>query len=178
MSLLDTILNNSGAVSQLAKSFNLGEGEVTEVIKNVAPALSQGLQQNTQRPGGLDSLVAALEKGSHSRYLDEPSVLAEESAREDGNNILGHILGNKEVSRKVASHASNNTGVGSDIVEKLLPMVASLAMGALSKQKSGITLQAGASGSIGDVLGSFLGADKDDGGFGDLLGMAGKILGR
>ena len=60
--------------------------------------------------------------------------MKEESTLLDGNAILGHLFGSKDVSRAVASHASQKTGIGSDVLKKLLPLVATMAMGSLSKQ--------------------------------------------
>jgi hypothetical protein len=54
------------------------------------------------------------------------SLLAD---RADGNGILGHILGSKDVSRQVAAQASARTGIGADVLKKMLPLVATLAMG-------------------------------------------------
>jgi len=44
---------------------------------------------------------------------------------QDGNGILGHIFGSKDVSREVAARASAQSGVGADVLKKLLPIGAS-----------------------------------------------------
>ena len=62
-------------------------------------------------------------------------------------------------------------------MKKLLPLVASLAMGGLSKQASAANNQASGN-QLTDVLGSFLDADGDGSALDDLMGMAGKFLGR
>lgn len=60
--------------------------------------------------------------------MAEPQTIA------DGNNILGHLFGSKDVSRAVAGQAATKTGLGADVLKKLLPLVATMAMGSLSKQ--------------------------------------------
>ena len=183
--LLETILGaqNGGAVSQIARQFGLGESQVTDIIGQLAPTLGRGLQANTQASGGLDSLLDALQKGNHSRYVDDPSTLGRPEATDDGNSILGHILGSKEVSRELAGRAANNTGVDSGIIKKILPLIAGLVMGGLSKQtdqtgQPGQARQAQSGNQITDVLGSFLDADGDGSALDDLISMAGKFLGR
>ncbi len=45
----------------------------------------------------------------------------DDTAVSDGNNILGHILGSKDVSRAVADRASANTGIDSGMLKQMLP---------------------------------------------------------
>ncbi len=99
----------------------------------------------------------------------------------DGNGILGHLFGSKDVSRNVATRASANTGIGADILKKMLPMVASLAMGALSQKAAGSPMQGaqaqeqnqGQSSGLGG-LASLLDFDGDGSIADDLLGIAAK----
>ena len=87
--------------------------------------------------------------------------------------------GSKEVSRQVASHASQQTGVSSDILKKMLPVVATMVMGGLSKQSNtGGGALAGLLGGASkqqsggqSLLTSFLDADGDGSVADDLLGM-------
>src|SRR5688572_23451716 len=113
MSLLDTILsaNNGAAVGQIAQKLGIPESVAKQAAGALAPALSRGIQRNTKQPGGLESLLGALGSGKHEKYVDKPEVIAEEESIADGNAILGHILGSKDVSRNVAAAASTQTGV-------------------------------------------------------------------
>jgi hypothetical protein len=147
MNLLDVVLNanNGSAVSQLASQFGLKENQATSAIQSLLPALAGGLQRNVSQ-GGLSDLLGALTTGQHQRYLDDPSALTSEAAREDGNKILGHILGSKDVSRQVAAQASTRTGISESVLKQMLPALASVAMGALSRQTSSSSTSAGLSG--------------------------------
>jgi hypothetical protein len=170
MDLLDSILNakGGGAVSQLASQFGLREDQAASAIQSLIPSLAGGLQRNISQ-GGLENLLDALTKGQHQRYLDDPSTLNTDSVREDGNGILGHILGSKDVSRQVAAIASARTGISDSVLKQMLPAVAALAMGALSKGTSAQTAAAGAS-EIGSAAASSGGAD--------ILGMLTPFLDR
>jgi len=185
MNLLETILSASGgsAIGTIAKNLGLDASQADAVLKQLAPALGRGIQRNTGNQDGLDSLLGALNKGGHERYLDQPESITDDAAINDGNGILGHIFGNKDVSRKVASHAAQQTGVSDSLIKKMLPMVASLAMGALAKQnraQPGFANNAAptnqGNSAMGNMLSSFLDADKDGSVMDDLLGMAGKFL--
>jgi hypothetical protein len=183
MDLLNMILNagGGGAVRQLSQNFGLDEKQTSSAITNLLPALGQGLARNASQPGGLESLIGALTSGGHERYLDNFKSLSDENTVRDGNGILGHILGSKDVSRRVASNASAQTGIGADILKKMLPVVASMAMGALSKQqRTGTGAQAleGSSSQSGlmGMLGQFLDANQDGSVVDDVIGMASKFL--
>lgn len=66
---------------------------------------SQEIQSNTSDKAGLESLVSALSNGNHQSYADYPDSISDPAATADGNSILGHIPGSKEVSRNVAGEA-------------------------------------------------------------------------
>ncbi len=181
MDLLSMLLNQGGggAVRQLAENFGLSEDQAISAVSNLVPALGQGLARNASTPGGLEGLLGALTGGGHQRYLEDPSILGQEDTVQDGNGILGHILGSKDVSRQVAQQASDRTGVGADILKKMLPIVATMVMGNLSRQAVGSpgTAQAGpAGGDLMGMLGQFLDSNRDGSVVDDVLGMASRFF--
>jgi hypothetical protein len=182
MDLLSMILNagGGGAVKQLSRNFGLDSDQTSSAISNLLPALGQGLARNASQPGGLESLLGALSSGRHERYVDDLETLGSQDTVRDGNGILGHILGSKDVSRRVAGRAASATGVGESVLKKMLPVVAAMAMGALSKQRAGGNVQAlnntPAQEGLMGMLGQFLDADKDGSVVDDVLGMASKFL--
>ena len=183
MDLLQMLMDaqEGQAVQQLGKSVGLGQDDAASAVKNLLPALAAGLKRNTSQQGGPEGLMGALSGGSHQRYLDEPASLSSEATIKDGNGILGHLLGSKDVSRQVAARASAKTGIGADVLKKMLPLVAAMAMGGLSKQaKSGALGSASQAGKGGllDMLTPMLDSDKDGSVVDDVMGMLGKTFGR
>lgn len=185
MNLLEAIMGaqGGGAVRQMGQNFGLGEDQTKSALSALLPALSSGLKRNTSSQDGLSGLLGALGSGKHDRYLDQPELLGQTSTRDEGNGILGHLLGSKDVSRQVASRASAQTGIGSDVLKQMLPVVATMVMGSLSKQTQGNSSFQGAlggkqapdSGLMG-MLGPMLDADGDGSVADDLLGMASKFF--
>jgi hypothetical protein len=191
MGLIDSILgaNNGAAVSQIAGKLGIPESVATKAASALTPALSRGLQRNAEKPGGLESLLGALESGQHEKYVDQPEVIGDEPSIADGNAILGHILGSKDVSRNVAGDAASKTGVDADTLKKMLPMLATVAMGALAKQTKGGSGTSGLVGGSGSnplsglqtagglgALTQFLDSDKDGDPMDDVLNMAKKFF--
>ncbi|MEL6871025.1 MAG: DUF937 domain-containing protein [Pseudomonadota bacterium] len=185
MSILETILKSQGGnlVKQVAGNLNLNEGQAGAAIAQMLPVLTQGLKNNVSKPNGLESLMGALQGGQHSRYVEDPASLNSADTVRDGNAILGHLLGSKDVSRQVASTAAQKTGLDAGVLKKMLPMVAAMTMGSLSKESKGGALASllggGASGgqSAGaSMLGSFLDKDNDGVDVGDMLSLAKKFF--
>ena len=183
MDLMDLLKASGGesGLGQLAQTVGLDSSDTSNLIKALAPALMRGVQKNAASDAGA-GLSKALQTGGHERYIDNPELLAAEETRQDGNNILGHIFGSKDVSRNVAAVASKDTGIDPGLIKKALPLLATLAMGAMSKKTSGgreigPAASAGGLGSLGDLIGGLGGGSKDDGiGLDDVLGMARKFF--
>ena len=183
MSILETILKSQqgGLVKQVANNLKLEEGQAGAAIAQLLPALTQGIKNNVQQPSGLESLLGAIKGGAHTRYVEEPQRLAEPDTIRDGNAILGHLLGSKDVSRKVAADVAQKTGVDVGTLKQMLPMVAAMAMGSLSKESKGGALAAllggGGSQSAGaSLLSGFLDKDNAGSAVDNLLGMARKFF--
>lgn len=181
MDLLNILLEQGGgqSVQQLAKNFGLNQTQTAAAVSNLLPILGQALARNASSQGGLESLLGALTGGNHRRYLEDPSLMTQEETRLDGNGILGHILGSKDVSRQVARQTSERTGIGVDVVKKMLPMVAALAMGALGRQTSSIQGAAPAgsdAGGLAGMMGQFLDSNRDGSVADDLLGLAARLF--
>ena len=184
MNILDSIMNagNGAAVRQIGSQVGLNEAQTASALSALVPALSAGVRQNLQTPEGLSGMIGALSTGSHQRYVDNPSTLGDAAAVEEGNGILGHILGSKDVSRRVATDAAAQTGLGADVMKRMLPLVATLVMGAMSRQAtaSGTSpLSTGAgTGGLLDMLGGALDSNRDGSAVDDIAGMLGRTFGR
>lgn len=187
--LLDLLAGAQGqaAKQQLGQQFGLNDNMTQQALQALIPALSAGLKSNAQKQGGIESLLGALNKGNHSRYLDEPSLLGQLEAKTEGNGILGHLLGSKDMSRSVASHAAQKTGLDSGLLKKMLPIVATVVMGSLSKrsqQPDTVSQLAGLLGGgqrqqssgLGGLLGGLLGGGQKQAAQSNGLGALGALF--
>ena len=168
MNLLDMIMSaqGGGVAQQAGAQLGLNQQQSQSAIAALLPAISSALKQNTAKPEGLAGLLGALQNGSHGQYLDNAQAVAQPSAMTDGNAILGHLFGSKDVSRAVAGHAAQQTGLDTSILKKMLPMVAAMAMGSLSKQTSQPSM---AQGLAGLAMGQLMGGGQKASGLGGLL---------
>ena len=168
-------------IAAIGRQFGLDEQQTQAAFDALAPVVAAGVRRNTQSDGGLADLLGALSGGSHARYLDEPDVLTSPDAVNEGNAILGHVFGSKDVSRGVAQQLSASSGIGESVLKKLLPIIAAMVMGQIAKSATGGSSRDGTSGGgsgggLGDILGGMLGgggsaqSGGSGGGLGDILG--------
>ena len=163
--LLDMIMQaQGGQVAQNAGSqLGLNAKQSQSAIAALLPAISSALKNNTQSPQGLQSLLGALQSGQNAQFLDKADLYNSPDIRNQGNAILGKLFGSKEVSRAVAGQAAKQSGIGADIPKKMLPMVATMAMGSLTKQSQQPSMAS-------QLAGLALGGGQQSGGLGSLLG--------
>lgn len=184
MNMLESIMNagSGAAVRQLGSQLGLDDAQTASALSALVPALSAGLRQNAQSPDGLSGLISALSSGAHQRYIDDPAVLGDAATVADGNGILGHVFGSKDVSRQVAAQAGAQTGLGPEVMKRMLPLVATLVMGAMSRQAApgGGPSPASGTGAGGllEMLGGALDRNRDGSALDDVLGTIGRTLGR
>lgn len=180
MDLMDLLKSAGGdaGIGEIAKNLGLSSGDAGGLLKALTPALTRGFQRQSESSDGLAGLAAALQKGSHQRYLEDPKALVSDETRMDGNKILGHLFGSKDGSRNVAAHAAEQSGISASLIKKALPFVASLVMGAVSKKSdSGRKLTDASGGALGSLAGMFLSKGGDDGfGMDDVINIAKKLF--
>ena len=128
---------NGQGIDALARQFNLSQQQAQAAVEALLPAFSQGLKRNTADPYGIGAFVQAVASGNHGKYFEDAAKAFAPQGVDEGNGILGHLFGSKEVSRAVAAQAAQATGLGQQLLQQMLPVIASMVMGGLAKQVSG-----------------------------------------
>ncbi len=165
------VLKQSGAIGTVAQQLGVNEQIAQAGAAALLPAILGGFKKTAQaQPSGLEGLGGLLGQLGGGGLLD--SVLSPEPTPvEKGNDVLGQIFGSKDVSRSVAGHAAEQTGIDSSLLKKMLPILAMLVAGYMAKQAGGEQ-----GGGLGGLIGSVLGGGQASGG-GGLGGMLGNVLG-
>lgn len=145
--LVDGILEQLGptGMAQIARGLGADESAVGGAIAAAIPAIIAGMANNTRQDDGAESLSTALNDHSPSVFEDLGSLLGGGGAS-DGAKILGHVLGQRRPA--VEENIANQSGVNIDLIMKLLPILAPLVMGYLSKQKQSQGLDPGSIGAM------------------------------
>lgn len=146
---------NGNGMQALAQQFGLSQQQAQSAVEALLPAFSQGLKRNTSDPYGLGSFMTAMASGQHAKYFEDASRAFSPQGVDEGNGILGHLFGSKDLSRAVASQAAQASGVSQQILQQMLPAVASMMMGGLFKQTTNQMQAAGGFGG-GNPLGEII----------------------
>ncbi len=167
MSAYDEILG-SLPIDQIASELGAQPQEVEQASAAILPALLGGLDANAN-DGGAGSILQAL--GQHDPSLLDGGVDLSQVDSSDGQAIASHIFGGNEEEVIARLGGSGASGVGGQLVKKLLPILAPIVLSWLAKQVlgragGGATQSAGGSGGggLGDILGSILGGGGLGGG--------------
>ena len=190
---LIAILQQTGGISAIASQLGIPPAMAEAGASALLPAIVGGFSKQTEAPsgadagGGLGSLIGML--GGLGGAGLAANVLGPETTNVDkGNDVLGQIFGSKDVSRTVATHASNQTGIDPALLKKMLPILAMLVAGYMAhaggaQQGDQPSNGGGMGGMLTSVLGSVLGggaaAAPVGGGQvgGGMGGMLGSLLG-
>jgi hypothetical protein len=145
--LVDGILDQLGpaGVTQIAGSLGVDEEAIGPVVAAAIPAILGGMANNTRQPQGAESLSRALEDHSPTIFDDLGGLLGG-GGLADGAKILGHVFGNRQPN--VERNLAGQSGLSLDVIMKLLPILAPLVMGYLSREKQSRGLDAGGLGSV------------------------------
>ncbi len=154
------LLQQMGGIQSMARELGVDESQAMAGAAALIPAILGGFKKQAQaQPTGLEGLAGMLGGLGGGGLLDD--VLAPQPTNVGrGNDVLGQIFGSREVSRTVAQNAATGTGLDPALLKKMLPILAMLVAGYMSRQSQAAApqAQAPAGGGLGDLLGGMLGA--------------------
>ncbi|HXT08088.1 MAG TPA: DUF937 domain-containing protein [Roseiarcus sp.] len=132
MNLNDIIQSAQGGagLQNLGGAFGLTPEQTQAAVQAIIPALSHGLQRAAQNPGALGGVISEMASGAHAGSYVDPAQTG--AAVDAGSGALGQIFGGPAVTSEIANQISRVSGLDPQIIGKLLPAVASMALGGLS----------------------------------------------
>jgi hypothetical protein len=163
MNLFEMMMQAQGgnAMQNLSRQFGLSPEQAQSAVESLLPAMSMGMQRQTESVDGLQNFMQMFGGGQYAGFHDADGDGIPDDAVSQGNNVLGALFGSKDMSRAVAAQAAAASGVSDAILKQMMPVVASMLMGGLFK------------GAMGNGLGGLMGQVMQ-GGLGNMPGgMAG-----
>ena len=175
--LIDMIINNPAIAKSIAKQVGIDIEDAGSIIGKLAPILMGGAKSNLNSDKDSGGLIKHIESKKYSDILDKPDEhLKNSNFKEVGDEILAELTGSKENSREVAKHVEKETGVNSSIIKTILPMLAPIVIGVLTKKSSTSLENNSSSTDLTEVLSSLIDQDKDGSIIDDVMGMATKFI--
>jgi hypothetical protein len=154
-------------ISAIGRQFGLDDEQTRAALDALVPVVAAGMRRTAQSPEGLQEVLRQVLTGGYGGSLDDDRAVSFERAKPAGDEVLGQIFGDKQVSREVAQQLSATSGVGAAILKKLLPIVATMVLGTLAKRM----------GSGGAMAGEQVPQPRSDGGGGGLGDILRDVLG-
>lgn len=164
----------------IAEKLGADEGEVGETIRTLVPVLVGGLHENAQN-SDLAGSIAAVASSRAVHGLLDGGISVDQLQQADGNTMVAKIFGGNDANQ-VASALSGAGAGNSDLVQRLLPILAPIVLAYIGKQLAGqktapAQQQDGGGGGMGDVLGSILGGMTGGGSNKSMGSILGDMLG-
>ncbi|MCW5621437.1 MAG: DUF937 domain-containing protein [Burkholderiales bacterium] len=167
------ILAQMGGLQSVARELGVSEAQAASGAEALIPAILGGFKKQAQaQPTGLEGLGGVLGQLGGGGLLDD--VLGSQPTNVSrGNDVLGQIFGSKDVSRTVAQNAASQSGLDTNLLKKMLPMLAMLVAGYMAKQQGGAGQPSPGGGGLGGLLGGLLGGGREASGFASMLDLNG-----
>jgi hypothetical protein len=180
MADLDELFNQI-PTQEIAAKLGVDEGEVNSAVKTLVPALVGGIQHNVAADD-IDStkLESDVAQQGQSGLLDG-GVNVDQVDSNQGDQYIARIFGGND-SNAVASALAGGGAGNSDLIKKLLPILAPIVLAYIGKQLTKNSApaepqaQTSGGGGLGDVLGGILGG-AGGGGDNPLGSILGSVLG-
>ncbi|HET6378099.1 MAG TPA: DUF937 domain-containing protein [Methylocella sp.] len=165
LNLHEILQNAQGgkALDNLASEFGITRDEADSAVRAIVPALSEAIRKRTAEPAAASSFLGILSEGRFLAAFSEPAAAQEKA--ESSSEALRQILGSTQAREAIVLQAASASGIGQDILEKMLPVIASMIFGGLTKSLE--------SQGFGGILAELSKSARKGG----LEGMLGQILG-
>lgn len=153
---VDDFLKNYGpdVTKQMSSNFNVDQGKVKKLIPMLAPLILAGLKKQKDTRGGDERVDHILNKYGDSSVLNNIRDLVSNKAHaESVDPNLGGLLGDTG-GMQAAEALGKNLNINSSTIMKMIPALAPLILGALTKRRD-----TGGKGISG--IGALLDADGD-----------------
>jgi len=184
---IDEFLKSYGpeVTKQMSSNFNVDQGTVQKLIPQLAPLILAGLKKQKDTRGGDERVDHILNKYGDSSVLNNiRDLVANKAQAQDVDPNLGGLLGDAG-GLQAAQALAKKMNLDASTVMKMIPALAPLILGALTKKRDtggkgisgvGALLDADGDGSILDDVAGFLlkggGTTQAKGG-----GLLGSLLG-
>jgi len=160
-------------IAQLAKGSKADESQVESLLTSALPVLMQNMANNASTKEGKDSLTKALSQHAAKTNTTNVTTLLKQADTNDGEKILGHLLGGSK--NDITDALAAKSGLSSKSTLMLLATLAPVLMGLVGNEKEKSSKDSGLDlGDLISVMGGLSGKKKSSGI--DLLDLAGDLL--
>ena len=140
MNLGDMFSTEQGrqAIAAMARQFGLSEAQVGQAVDALLPAFSVGMQNQARSVESFRQLIGSFGGGQHLAAFEYPQLASGSQMLSAGQDFMRQIFGGTEnaaqqIQDQTIRQAAAVTGIGAQVLAKMLPVIASMILGGLFK---------------------------------------------
>jgi hypothetical protein len=145
------------SIAEMARQYGIAQEQAQAGMAALMPAFAEGMRRAASNPADflklMQSYGAMMQAGANTA--------AAQSSLEQGNAILGQLFGSKDLSRAVAAHAAQATGLSTAILKSMLPAMAPKIIEMLFGQMMGGTGSQAGANPFGKILEQMMGGSAN-----------------
>ncbi len=123
--------------ANMARQFGLRPEQVQLAVAALLPAFAMGLQRQAANPNAMTQLFQLMTAGHYQSFFESAAQAFSAQGRQEGQAVVDKLFGSDEVTRRVAQQAAQFSGIGTDVLNQLLPLVAAILAGGMFKTMTG-----------------------------------------
>ena len=121
------------AMENMARQFGLSPQQTQAAMAAAMPAFAMGLQKAATNPEAMAQFARLMTAGHYPNFFESSAQAFSPQAKQEGANVLQQLFGSEEASKRVAQQAAAFSGVATDIMQQVMPLMAAILMGGMAK---------------------------------------------
>ena len=119
---------HGSGLEALTRQYGLDPGQSAKVIEALLPAFALAFQRMALNPAVFADFTRTLTSGNYASYFDNPG---QPNAAAQGAAVVEQLFRSPEAARQVAAQTAALTGVGVQVMQQLVPMIAATIVGGM-----------------------------------------------
>lgn len=120
-------------LAALSRLYGLDQTQANRAIEALLPAFTLAFQRLALNPVALGDLLRAVGSGTYAPFFDNPG---QSQAAKQGAAVLDQLFRSPEGARQVAEQAAALTGVGMQVMQQMMPVLAATIVGGMFRTAS------------------------------------------
>ncbi|TRL32471.1 DUF937 domain-containing protein [Methylosinus sporium] len=131
--IVDIIQSAQGGqiIENLSDRFGLASWQTRAAVDSLLPALVAALSKAAEQPDSLRPLLDAANDAAHRAAFENAEEAHSQASLDGGDAIVAHLFGSAAAAGEVSQLAARESGLRADVLQRLLPVLVSIAAGGL-----------------------------------------------
>lgn len=119
-------------IDNLSDRLGLASWQTEAAVLALAPALAAALRKAAETPDSFRSIVAVIGEPPHKAAFESADSAHSQESVDAGGAIVDRLFGSAAAAGEVSQLAARTSGLRADVLQRLLPVLASILAGGLS----------------------------------------------